>query len=522
MNDVLVTVLITIVFGAIAGGVTNAIAVWMLFHPYEAPRLFGLRITLLQGAIPKNKARLAASMGRTVGNKLLTPDDLARTVNEPVFRNAFDERLAAFVRSVLETRLDSISAMLPPDLAGEVRALLHEILDAQLDRLALYLGSDAFRETARHWAERLAEELKDEPLGELLTPEREAALTEAAENWLVSAVASPGFEAAVRDTIDRGAERLLVPGRTFEQLLPIGLVAAFERAIAGYLPIALERLAGLLEDPAAKSRIKVVLHEVLDRFMRDLKFHQRLVASLLITPETIDKVLRAVEEEGAGKIAELLSESEVRDAMARSVNNAIVDFLGKSVVSVLGEPDDPTVRDAKATVTNWMLTIAREQQTHKFLTGRLRATLAAAEHRTWGDIFRRLPPEKIADAIVAAARSARAREFAEQAATSLVDRLLERPIGRIADHLPDDAPERIERGIAGPLWTWIQEQIPPIAQKVDIARKVETRILEFPTVQVERLIRDVTERELKLIVRLGYLLGGIIGLVSATVGLLVG
>jgi uncharacterized membrane protein YheB (UPF0754 family) len=57
-DDVLRT-LLTIVFGAIAGGTTNAIAVWMLFHPYEPPRVFGRRISLLQGAMPKNKARLA-------------------------------------------------------------------------------------------------------------------------------------------------------------------------------------------------------------------------------------------------------------------------------------------------------------------------------------------------------------------------------------------------------------------------------------------------------------------------------
>ena len=33
--------LVTILFGAIAGGLTNTIAIWMLFHPYEPPKLFG-------------------------------------------------------------------------------------------------------------------------------------------------------------------------------------------------------------------------------------------------------------------------------------------------------------------------------------------------------------------------------------------------------------------------------------------------------------------------------------------------
>lgn len=509
-------------FGAIAGGTTNAIAVWMLFHPYEPPRFLGMRIRLLQGAIPKNKARLASAMGRTVGNKLLTQEDLARTVSEPGFRAAFEERLALFVRSLFDDEMGSVSEMLPAELIAELRALLEEVAATQIGRLNEYLAGDDFRETARRWAEQLATELQDRPLSQLLTPERENALTEAAERWIVEAVEGKGLESAVGDYIDRGAERLLVPGRTFQQLLPIGLVAAVERAIAGYMPMALERLAGLLDDAEARRRVKVVLHELLDRFMRDLKFHQRLVAAFIITPETVERVLRAVEDEGAAKIAELLSDPTVRDAMARGVNNAIVDFLEKPVVSVLGGPTDPSVEEAKTTLAGWGLSLARDPHTRTFLVDKLRATLAGAERRTWGDIFRHVPPEKGADAIISALRSERAREFYDDAAGRVIDFVLERRIGRIGDHVPPDAPERVEKAIVAPFWAWIQEQVPAIAQRVDIAGKVEQKILEFPTAQVEALIKGVTERELKLIVRLGYVLGAMIGLISAGIALFFG
>ena len=62
---------------------------------------------------------------------------------------------------------------------------------------------------------------------------------------------------------------------------------------------------------------------------------------------------------------------------------------------------------------------------------------------------------------------------------------------------------------------WVQRQVPAVAQRIDIASKVEQKILEFPTTQVEDLIKGVTERELQLIVRLGYVLGAMIGLGSA-------
>ena len=54
MTEIVVRATLTIVFGSIAGGVTNSLAIWMLFHPYEPPRLLGRRLRSLQGATPKN------------------------------------------------------------------------------------------------------------------------------------------------------------------------------------------------------------------------------------------------------------------------------------------------------------------------------------------------------------------------------------------------------------------------------------------------------------------------------------
>ena len=520
MDPVILRSLLTIAFGAVAGGVTNAIAVWMLFHPYEPPVLFGRRLRMLQGAIPKNKARLAVSMGRTVGTKLLSPADITTALSEPVFHAAFDERLTSFLVSVFNERRGSIEEMLSPEAAAEVRKLLLHAAEGLLGRLDTYLEGDEFRAQAHHWAEALAHEVEHRPIGELLTEERETALALKAEQWIADAVEEQGFENAVRDYIDRGADRLLQPGRTFQELLPQGLVSAVERGISGYLPIALERLGGLLDDPAARSKVEQVVHELLDRFMKDLRFHQRLVAALIITPDTIDRVIKAIESEGAAKIAEMLHDSSVRDAMARGVNDGIVDFLRKPVISVLGSPEDRSVHEAKDTVQEWVLRLARDTQTRTFLVEKLRSTLSAAEQRTWGDVFRHVPPNRVADVIVGAARSERAREIYRDSLDKLVDTVMQRPLGRFADHLGEDAPARVERALAPPLWDWIQKQVPAVAQQIDIAGKVEAKILDFPPQQVEQLIKGVTERELKVIVRLGYVLGAGIGVVSALISII--
>ena len=117
----------TIAFGALAGGLTNSVAIWMLFHPYEPPLLFGRwRVRFFQGAVPKNQPRLAAAIGRTVGSRLLTPDDLTSTFAQGEFREAFDQRLAHLVDEVLTKERGSLRDLIPPEVMDDLDALLEE------------------------------------------------------------------------------------------------------------------------------------------------------------------------------------------------------------------------------------------------------------------------------------------------------------------------------------------------------------------------------------------------------------
>jgi uncharacterized membrane-anchored protein YjiN (DUF445 family) len=496
--DVLLEAALTVAFGSLAGGLTNTVAIWMLFHPYEPPRVRGRAVRWLQGAIPKNRERLARAMGRTVGERLLTGDDLARALAEPAFRDAFDERLDHFVHAALERERGSLRELLPTPVLEELQPFLDELTDTGLDRLTRYLESDAFEALVHRWVREFMDEIRDRPVADLLTEEREEAMTGLAHRLIAEAVGGRGFESAVRDYLERAGDRLLAPGRTFEELLPIGLVAAVEKAIAGYLPLAIERLATLLEDPEAREKLKGVL----------------------IPPDTVERVIRAMETEGAANLSELLHDDAVRDAMARSVNDAIVDFLRRPVPAVLGRPGDDSVEQVKDTVTDWVLGVARDPGTREFLVDKLRSTLGAAEDRTWGDVLGRIPPDRLADGLVAAARSDEARRVYGEAADRALGLLMDRPIGRPADFLGEDSAHRTAGALREPLWQWLQDQVPAVAQRVDVAGKVEQKILDYPMVKVEELVRGVTERELQLIVYLGYVLGAVIGFTLVGVQLL--
>jgi len=504
--------LMTIAFGALAGGLTNSVAIWMLFHPYEAPLLFGRwRVRFFQGAVPKNQPRLAAAIGRTVGSRLLTPDDLTSTFAEGEFREAFDQRLAHLVDEVLNKERGSLRDLIPPGVMADLEALLEEGLGKGLTQLDEYLASERFPQAMARRTDDIVAAVADEPIAGVLTPARGTAVEAMVEDWLKGAVESEDFASTVDDYLQRASLKLLQPGRTFEDILPLGLVGSVEKAIASYLPLAAERLGGLLEDPRARSRFESMIHDLLHRFLRDLKFHQRVVARLVMTEATVDKVLDTIEAEGADRLSEILRDPAVQDAMARGVNEAIVDFLRRPVADVLGDPEDPNVLEARATLVGWVVGMARDPATREFVVEKLHAGLQKAGTTTWGQLLERVPKERVTEALVTAARTDGARRALDAGARRLLARILERPIGMPARWLPDGGPRRIEAALGDPIWEWLQTQVPAVVERLDVARRVEEKVLEFPTPRMEEIVRRVTDRELKLIVRLGYLLGAVIG-----------
>ena len=66
------------VIGAVIGYFTNYIAVKMLFHPLKPVKIGGRTLPFTPGIIPKGRPRLAKALGKAVGEKLLTREDIRK------------------------------------------------------------------------------------------------------------------------------------------------------------------------------------------------------------------------------------------------------------------------------------------------------------------------------------------------------------------------------------------------------------------------------------------------------------
>ena len=69
-----IQIILMMIIGALIGGLTNMLAIKMLFRPYEPKYIFGKQLPFTPGVIPRRREEASVKMGEIITQHLLTPD----------------------------------------------------------------------------------------------------------------------------------------------------------------------------------------------------------------------------------------------------------------------------------------------------------------------------------------------------------------------------------------------------------------------------------------------------------------
>lgn len=145
--------------GALIGGLTNHLAIKMLFRPHEVKYIGSWRVPFTPGLIPKRRDELARQFGRTVVEHLLTPE----TFRKKLFTPDMLEKVRGFVQSAIERSIFGQNKTLSEwiEMAGvqhldqKVEEKISVVIDQQFALLRSRLAEKTIRElTPDEWQEQ--------------------------------------------------------------------------------------------------------------------------------------------------------------------------------------------------------------------------------------------------------------------------------------------------------------------------------------------------------------------------------
>jgi uncharacterized membrane protein YheB (UPF0754 family) len=495
---------LNIVLHSLAGGLTDSVAVWMLFNPHKP--FLGI-----QGAIPKNKARLATSIGKVVGEKLLTPADMLEELTRGGIRDAFNERVGIVIQSLLETERGSLRSLIPATMSAELEQALDGITATVAERVETWAESEESKPTVIAFVARLRTSLGDRTLADVLPAARRAALVEQGRSLALTLAHSETVAEAVASGVRAQAESLLTRDAPLLQTLPPTLSAMLDKAVDAYIPVAVDRLGAWLAQSESRETVKRTLQGVVSKFVTDLRFHERVLARFLVTERALEKALDALGGEGVDELATLLREPAIRDQVTRAVRDGVEALLRKPLRDIVGAPDAARVSALSESLSKGALSLLRADSTQTFVADKIESALEAVADRRLDDLLSGVSDEKIAGWMLEAMRGETTQAFVRDTANRVVQKALDTPIGRPSRWLPAHANERLAATLAPAIWDWIVASLPALVQKIDVPALIERKVNEFSTERVEEIVRGVTQRELNLIIKFGFVLGACIG-----------
>ncbi|RCK81380.1 MAG: hypothetical protein OZSIB_2249 [Candidatus Ozemobacter sibiricus] len=503
-----------VTMGFVIGGLTNGIAIKMIFRPYRKVGLLGLE---WQGLIPKRQPELAAKIATVVTTRLLTREKIVARFADPDVRAAIERLIREMIDRFLEQDLGALGQYLSPS----EKTRLAETVAVALGRLGTaiedWLATDAGHAFVGGLLDQALARCPDEILRH-----QEVDLDGRCRAYLEEFFGQSDLRAALK----QGMARLVVDwansARALGESLPPEAHEVLQAEMAGLAPVLQERVAQALFSPDNLDKIRRAVREAVEKEMnKPVADPGSFTGIIEMGARAVFKqpILERVEAMFAANVPELkaaLTDAETRARFEKALLELLADLLART-------PNDLLAGRSAASLDRLLerLTDFAEQGLHKpelreFLARTLAEEIRRLARRPARDLARMagLPdhfPATWTHALCTDLCRGRISAFLQKEGWWLFDILVNLPIGRVARFANSQLLEQATAIALEHLLQVVSDKAPQVLEAVDMEGIVRTELLGYPPAELEKLVQTISARELRAITWLGGVLGALIG-----------
>ncbi|SKA84777.1 Uncharacterized membrane protein YheB, UPF0754 family [Caloramator quimbayensis] len=473
--------------GALIGYITNYLAIKMLFRPYEEVKILGFKIPFTPGLIPKEKNRIAKSVGEAVGVHLLTSDTIVETL--------FSERVNDEIKSYIEKKLLFIkqSNKKIKDVLGKYNVKCENIKFSISKRLSEFILKTIKKNYTRDKIGFLVENFIVNKFDYIINSSFfDKALTniniiiekaiDKSKNYLK-------FKAVQWTNGLKNDERMVI------QIIPSDIINNIKILISQNSDKQAEFLIDIISRQDTREEIKKNISSIIEQNFG------KFVTMLISADYVSEKILLSIES----FLRDTKNHSKISDLILDAFDKVLEIKISNLMSFVSDETNIKLVDEVVEKISDFAL----NEESKNVIKETLREIIASNKQEI-GTGFK----DAICDIIERQIESLEFENLLNKLTVYIVDYIFNISLSDLFADVNISMISKFTDFLRENFGEFIKDKAATIVELIDIPSMVESRINSFDAQFAEKVIIEVANKELKAITWLGALLGGIMGILT--------
>ncbi|APH14527.1 hypothetical protein NPD5_2044 [Clostridium sporogenes] len=492
--------LIASIIGGIIGYLTNWIAIKMLFRPYEEKRIFGMKVPFTPGLIPKEKTRIAKSVGNAIGEHLLSSEIIVKSLCSENMNNRLKIWIRQKVYSLITTKKtleDKFKEFLDYKYEYFISALKTSLSKLTINNLKNEKNRYKMKEIIKIKLDKILSLNGNHITNNHIYKQIKASLINNTNEYLKS----DNFKHVLKSLIIENIKDEEVLNKRIGDIIP----SNFSSNIKVYVYRKKDNLSNyineMLKEEENINKLKNTLKEVINNNVNSFM-------SMFVDVNAIsDKTIVFLEE--------YLQREEIKEEIVSLVNKSIDKILDtdlQDIIENIPENNKNVIVDETVDIlcekfqnTEMILEIIEKIESH--IQGK----------SSLNDIIEKIniDPYKFINSIIDKFIDSENFEvIINNLISDIIENFMKTPIYELTQGNEEGILNTSYQMVKNVYNRFIENQAEEVISILDIASIVEDRINEFDVYLAEEIILEISSKELKAITWLGGLLGALIGILS--------
>lgn len=486
--------------GAIIGYITNWLAIKMLFRPHEEKFIFGMKVPFTPGLIPKEQKRIAKSVGKAVGEHLLSEQTVVAALSS--------EKVHVHLKKLIEDKVDVItSGTITIRQALEI-GFKEQFLDIE-ERIKNNIQSLVVKNLRKpEVKEKILWDLK-EKIGEFLKQDinQEKSIEKIKEVFKIKAldmITRKKSQHKLQQIVENEIYGLCEDGTTLKDIIGENVLYKLEEVIMENKAIIAMYINNMVKEPEVEEKLRHVIGLAIANNVNPM------IAMFLNNGNIYNKVIRFMD----GYLKEDKNQEDVVAILQKVLNNVSEVKISK----ILDKEENLDMISS-----NVVEFITKETTVDKLIS---LAVESINEYETLEKLLGEIDKE-FCGKIEGFLSNTISQILTSKGTEAVINKIIENTINKVLDaEVKSLIVDKVAFKEVAVNWgeklfnRFINDEAVKVISLLDISQIVEEQITKFPVAFAEEIIVDIARKELNAITWLGALLGGLIGILSPVIAML--